>query len=281
MQPSKQPSHSEPYGLIEEKVATLTLPNADEVIVACDADSLIDRIAADLVVHALECVRQFGDFHLALSGGSTPEPLYRRLMYDPNYRMLPWRRTHLWIVDERRVPFDDPESNFGMIRELLVIHADIPPEQVHPIPVMNARPDQEYENDLREHLEWREKGQDRLDFVLLGLGSDGHTASLFPFSEAIDEEDHLVRINEGGQTPEGGRVTMTYPLINAARFVAVFAYGEKKAEAIARVAQGTENKQQLPIAGVRPIGGKLHWYLDEDAAARVLWNSETEPPVPE
>jgi len=274
------PDNPHPYALSEETVAVMSLPNADGVIVERDLDMLIDRLAGDFVAQALECVRQFGDFHVALSGGSSPEPLYRRLMYDPNYRMLPWKRTHLWIVDERRVGFDHAESNFAMIRDLLVIHADIPEEQVHPIPALHKHADREYEDELKEHLAWRERGQDRLDFVLLGMGSDGHTASLFPFSEAINEDVHLVRINEGGTTPTGGRVTMTYPLLNAARFVAIFAYGVKKAEAVARVADGKESRQALPVAGIRPMGGgELYWYLDEDAAAGAMWNSAEDAPA--
>ena len=120
-----------------EIVLTSALPKPPplpgEVVVAHTVDELIDKLAAELVIHAENCVRQFGDFHLALSGGPDPVPLYERLMYDPNYRRLPWRRTHLWIVDERCVPFDDKRSNFRVISEIIVDHADIPHEQVHPI----------------------------------------------------------------------------------------------------------------------------------------------------
>src|ERR1700741_1275806 len=160
--------------------ATPELPG--EVVVRETVDDLIDAVAADLVVHAHNCVRAFGSFHLALSGGSTPVPLYRRLMYDPNYRDLPWAKTHLWVVNERRVAFQDDRSNFKMINELIGDHSGIPAEQVHPIFALAHDADLEYERVLREELGWREKGQDRLDFVLLGMGADGHTASLFPRS---------------------------------------------------------------------------------------------------
>jgi hypothetical protein len=103
------------------------------VVIRPNADAVIDAIAADMLIHATNCVRTFGDFHLALSGGSTPLPLYERLMIDPRYRDLPWARTHLWIVDERRVPFDDERSNFKHISEIIADHSGIPPEQVHPI----------------------------------------------------------------------------------------------------------------------------------------------------
>src|ERR1044071_2436025 len=126
-------------------------PLRGTVVVRETADELIDAIAADLFFQAQACVRSFGDFHLALSGGSTPEPLYRRLMYDPNYRDRPWKRTHLWIVDERRVPEDDERCNFRMIRETLVEQSDIPREQVHPIKALSPTADTDYEAELREN----------------------------------------------------------------------------------------------------------------------------------
>jgi 6-phosphogluconolactonase len=261
------PSRSiEPYSLVDDTLRAPRLPHAADVLVGPSPDDVLDHLGAELVAQSLECVRAFGDFHLALSGGSTPEPLYRRLMYDPDFRKLPWRRTHLWIVDERCVSFDHEQSNYRMIYETIVQHADIPYEQVHPIAATLDTADVEYERTLRETLEWREKGQDRLDFVLLGLGADGHTASLFPHSEAIDESSRLVMFNRGGQTPPPGRVTMTFPLINAARFIAVLALGASKREPIQRLAKGGEPVGALPISGVRPVGGELKWYLDAAAA---------------
>ncbi|MGI9012656.1 MAG: 6-phosphogluconolactonase [Phycisphaerales bacterium] len=265
----KRSHRQDPYALTDDVIAGPPLPGASDVVVTSTADEIIDRLAADIVAQAIECVRSFGDFHLALSGGRTPEPLYERLMYDPNFRVLPWRRTHLWIVDERPVDFSHPDSNFRMIRETIVDHADIPQEQVHPMFAQSPTAAVDYEAELRDQLVWREKGQDRLDFILLGVGSDGHTASLFPFSEAIHEDTRLVRMNRGGQTPEGGRLTMTYPLINAARCIAVLATGPGKRPAIERLlATERESVDALPIAGVEPVGGELRWYLDAAAAGR-------------
>lgn len=250
----------QPYDVSREMVDHPPLPG--EVIAAADADRVIDLIASDLVAHAINCTRTFGDFHLALSGGSTPLPLYERLMYDPNFRTLPWRRTHLWMVDERRVPFDDQRSNFRAIREIIVDHSDIPPEQVHPMFVMSDTPDVDYERTLRETLVWREKGQDRLDFVLLGMGPDGHTASLFPHHAVLKEESRLVRIVEGPHTTPPDRVTMTYPLLNASRVIAVLVLGAEKAERLHAVATGHENFETYPIKGIHPVGGQLRWYVD-------------------
>ncbi len=241
------------------------LPNANAVIARADIDDVYSALAADILVHAHNCVRQFGDFHLALSGGSTPLPLYRRLMIDPAYRNLPWKFTHLWIVDERRVPFTDDKSNFKHIKELIADHSDIPEKNVHPMEVMEEGADTRYEATLREHLAWREKGHDRLDFVLLGMGADGHTASLFPGSPAIEVRDRLVVMNTGPKVTPPDRVTMTYTLINASRFVAVLVSGANKREKLAELAANRSSVADLPIAGVKPIGGVLRWYMDAAA----------------
>lgn len=252
------------------------------VVVRETADGLHDALGADLMLHAHNCVRTFGDFHLALSGGSTPMPFYQRLMIDPKFRDLPWPRTHLWVVDERRVPFEDDRSNYKHIHEIFGDHAGVPRSHVHPMPVMDPDPAGAYERALREALGWREKGQDRLDFVLLGMGSDGHTASLFPRSPALLEElrelaapngrkgaGTLVRVNAGANVTPPDRVTMTLRLINASRFVAVLVTGEGKRSMIERVQAGFagngDGPADVPVLGLEPVGGELRWYLDDAA----------------
>ena len=260
---SRRTDNPRPYELAEPSLVGPSLPG--EVFVAKTTDKLIDLLAAELVVQALACQREFGDFELALSGGSTPQPLYDRLMYDPDCRKLPWRRTHLWFVDERCVPPDDERSNFRVIDETIVAHSDIPREQVHPIPALSETADVEYEAELRKVLEWRQRGQDRLDFVLLGMGADGHTASLFPHHEALSEGGRLVRCVEAASAEPPRRVTMTFPLINAARMVCVLVTGAAKAATIRRVVQGSESIDDLPIMGIRPEHGQLKWFLDAAA----------------
>lgn len=248
------------------------------VTVQHETEDLLDAAASDLLLHALNCVRAFGDFHLALSGGSTPLPLYQRLMIDPKYRELPWSRTHLWIVDERRVGFESEQSNFRAIDEILVEHSGIPREQVHPIMALQDDADVAYERQIRESMFFREKGQDRLDYVLLGMGTDGHTASLFPHSPALlDSLDverrqpqvgKLIAINAGPKVTPPDRVTMTYALLNGARFVAVLVTGAGKRATLAKVAAGKDDPAlmaELPILGVRPKVGELRWYLDAAA----------------
>jgi len=235
------------------------------VIVRDTPEDVLEVLGADLYVQAKACIRGFGDFHMALSGGSTPEPFYRKLMSDPSLRDFPWKKTHLWIVDERRVPFEDELSNFGMIRQIIVQHSDIPGDQVHPMQAERDDADVRYEDELRSALEWREKGHDRLDFVLLGMGNDGHTASLFPRSPALSADGRLVVFNDGPSVTPPDRVTMTYSLLNASRFIAVLVYGQHKRGTIERVAGRKAEPKDLPILGIEPLAGDVRWYLDQAA----------------
>lgn len=242
-------------------------PLIGQVKIAQDADSAIDVIGADLLATAHDCVRKYGTFHLALSGGHTPFPLYKRLMYDPDYRPLPWGNTHIWIVDERRAPFDDDTNNFKHINEIIVQHADIPKENVHPIPVDKGEEATElYEEDLRETLGMRGVEEARLDFVLLGMGDNGHTASLFPQTSVLNERDRWVGDCTGPSVTPPPRVTMTYPLINDARRIAFLVLGEGKAEMIHRVATGHDSFEEIPVKGIVPERGLLTWYLDRPSA---------------
>lgn len=268
IRPRPQPRRtgdSRPYDLAGPSLVGPPLPG--EVFVAETADQVVDMLAAELVAQALACQREFGDFELALSGGSTPVRLYERLMYDPNCRQLPWPRTHLWLVDERCVPPDDERSNFRLLNETIVEHSGIPREQVHPIDAMADGADADYETQLREVLQWRQRGQDRLDFVLLGMGADGHTASLFPGNDALGERRRLVRNVLAPDADPPRRVTMTLPLINAARMVAILVTGAAKARAIDRVARGEATVEQMPITGVHPTQGELKWFLDAAACS--------------
>jgi 6-phosphogluconolactonase len=226
------------------------------VVVREDVESVTESLATELLIHAHNCVRTFGDFHLALPGGRTPVPLYRRLMIDPKFRDLPWKRTHLWLVDEHPVPFDDERSNFKTINEFLGDHSDIPREQLHPIYALADDAADRYETELREVLLWREKGQDRLDYVLLGLGADGSVAGLTATENGHD--DRLVR-----HTPS--RTTMTRHLINASRFVAILVTGNHKADVIRAITEPDASSEALPVLAISPVGGTLRWYLDAAA----------------
>lgn len=238
------------------------------VHVAPDRDELYDDLGSALLQAARQAVQERGRFHLALSGGSTPEQFYLRLVTDPRFRDLPWGQTHFWQVDERCVSEEDERCNYAMIRETLADHVPMRHRQKHPIPAMSERPAAAYEHEMREVFEEMVEIP-RLDFVLLGMGDDGHTASLFPHSPALREHDALFAVNEGRHVTPPARVTMTYPLLNAARRLAVLVTGGKKAEAVRQVeAQLIQcpNPVELPITGLDPIDGELTWYLDAEAA---------------
>jgi len=237
------------------------------VAVAPSVDQLLDVLAADLMVHAENCRRRFGDFHLALSGGEVPEALYRRLMVDPNYRRLPWPRTQLWLTEDRCVDFEDERSRFKLVRETIVDHTDIPPSQVHPILATAEDPAALYEQELREALEWREPGQDRLDFVLLTLGLDGRVAGLAPFDGGDDRR--LVAVTEDGVLDPPAGVSMLPALINAARFVAIVATGEPLAAVVGSIEDHhgacLGPSRATPVSLIEPLAGELRWYLDAAA----------------
>jgi len=242
-------------------------------IVMSDVHDLIDKMADDLLGKAIERFREAGVFHIALSGGSTPKILFRQLMTDPTYRVIDWSRTHVWIVDERCVGADDNRRNYKMIRELLIDHIPITADHVHPMPVDQQSGDQQYDTDLRATIGPIDNaGVPRLDYVLLGMGGDGHTASLFPHTPALSVRDRLVTFNDGDTVAEPRpRMTMTYPLINAARTIAPLVTGSAKHAMLQRVAAAgasTNHIDDLPITGIQPTSedGELIWYLDDAAA---------------
>ena len=258
----------------------LQLPGT--VTVSPDTETLFEKLGKALMASALAAVEQRGVYPMALSGGGTPEPFYVRLVTDPLFRGIPWSKTHLWIVDERCVPEDHEKSNIKMIREAMTDHAGIPSSQVHAMPVLADDPAGNYESEIAEAfgIQTPAVGDDgaysgdypKIDFILLGMGGDCHTASLFPESPAL-YATRWIDTNDGEKVVPPPRVTMTYPLINAARHVIVLAVGRGKTAALQRVADqratGAPDLENIPISGINPAGpggGDLTWYLDEGAA---------------
>ncbi|MEZ6233094.1 MAG: 6-phosphogluconolactonase [Phycisphaerales bacterium] len=239
------------------------------VVVREDADTAIDAAAADLYFQSLACVRAFGDFHLALGGGPQPEPLYRRLMYDPAFRELPWKRTHLWLAHEH-ASADDDSSVAAMITGWLVEHSDIPREQVHFVPMDADDPAAAYAEELREVLAWREKGHDRLDFVLLGLEDDGSAGSLVAGRPASRAQSLVSTVARG----PGARVGLAMHMLKAARFVGILATGARARPTITMLTRPTADPHEFPLLELKPIGGELRWYLDQAACPKP---GESEP----
>ena len=253
-----------PYALVPDDLPEGP-PLPGVVSVGATADDVIDFIASDLVLHAQACVRHFGDFQLALSGGAVSSPLFRRLMVDPNCRKLPWRRTHLWLVDEFLDADSETPLQFDGIRETIVEHSDIPRHQVHAIPVHRSRPERSYDAQVREVLAWREKGQDRLDFVLLTIGREARSASLDPHDRELEDERRFFRAVDRPDEPMPRQVAMTRHLVRSARFIAVLMLGDVRSGGSAANEAAAARFVDLPSESLLPLDGILKWYLDAAA----------------
>jgi len=235
-------------------------------IVESDAEALVLALARRLAEIARDSVARRGELHVALSGGSTPWRLYDELVSGDGAAELPWDRTHVWVVDDRCVPATDPRNNSSTMLDRFVTRGPLPAERFHPMPTTDARGAERYEEELRAHLEGPPQ-DGRLDALLLGMGTDGHTASLFPQSPALNETRRWVVLNDGPRVVEPRpRITMTYPVLNAARNVFVLVTGAGKRVPLARVATESDSAE-LPIVGVTPRDDAPYdWYLDAEAA---------------
>jgi len=216
-----------------------------QVILRATHHDAIDAMSMDLLTHAHNCVRAFGDFHLCVSGVEAIEPVLLRILTDPVHRDLPWRRTHVWSLAERLDTSADAE--YDLIHETLAVHADLPRGQAHAIDTTARSPARDFERELRECLAWREKGHDRLDYVLMAPGSAPEDWSRSAKGE------QLVRAYDN-------RIACTPHLINASRFITVCAFGETARPEIERTLQG-----KGPLTALDPLGGLLRWCLDEAA----------------
>lgn len=208
-------------------------------------------------------------FSAALSGGLTPRLLYQILGSPALAGRIRWQNIQLFQVDERCVPPDHPDSNYRMIREALLDSADIPPENFHRMQAERADLDQaarDYAHELRRVLQPQDGDWPRLDMIFLGMGPDGHTASLFPGTAALEERTAWVRPNHVERLGLR-RLTMTFPALNAASHVIFMVAGVDKAEILRKVLEGPPG--QLPAQRVQPLSGSLSWFLDEGAARKL------------
>jgi 6-phosphogluconolactonase len=234
-----------------------------QVTVFPSAAALAEGGAELFAVRACEAVEERGRFRAALAGGRTPLAAYRRLAAAPWADLVPWGSVELFFGDERAVGECDCERNDAAAREALLLHVPVPPENVHPVPALAPDGAQRYEALLRERLAAPAPALPVLDLVLLGLGEDGHTASLFPGHPAAAETGRLVVRVDGAPKPPPSRVTFTLPLLNAARAALFVVSGSEKREALARVLAGD---RALPASCVDPPGGERLFFLDRAAA---------------
>lgn len=234
-------------------------------------DDLAEAAARFIVQVAQEAIEARGKCTLAFTGGKTPELLYNRLA--EAYRVdIDWRYLHVYWGDERPVPPSDPESNYGMAHRTLLQHVAIPLEQTHRMKGENPPAEAMYEYDalLRHDL----GAVPRFDLILLGMGDDGHVASLFPNTEALQEQYRWAVPNPVPKLNQT-RLTLTYPVLNAASCVLFLVSGEKKAEILKTVLEGPYDPSLWPAQGVLAEDGRLLWWADAAAAAHLRSNAAT------
>jgi len=243
--------------------------SARNIIVLEDMQALCVRAAEEVAHFAGEAICTHGEFTLCLSGGATPAATYE-LLATRFHLSVDWKEVRFFWGDERCVPPDDPASNYAMANRTMLSKLELRPGQIHRIP--GELPPEEgaraYEHDLREFFGIGAGEFPRFNLVLLGLGDNSHTASLFPGSPAIRETDRLAIAVEV-EAPERHRVSLTAPVFNHAARVMFIVGGESKAQAVRNILQGPRDPEKFPAQLIAPEDGEVLWLLDK-AAARLL-----------
>jgi 6-phosphogluconolactonase len=234
-----------------------------------DLHALSDFAAQLFVSAATQAIAERGRFLGALSGGNAPKPLYQLLASEAYRGQIEWKRVHIFWGDERCVPRDNPENNYFQASELLLSKVAIPEENIHRVesessPAEAAR---DYANALKSFAE-ASLEYPRFDFVLLGMGDDGHTASLFPNSPT-DVSSPVIAVTANYQDRPANRVTLTPLVFNAARQIIFLVSGGSKAETLAKILNGEYRPSLLPAQRIRPTEGELIWLIDETAASKL------------
>ena len=239
-----------------------------KIVSLADSEAVAQAAAAHVVMLAQAAIAQHGRFSLALAGGSTPKALYQLLVQPPFREQIAWDKTVLFWSDERFVAPDDPDSNFLLAREALLDQIEIPAANIFPVPTVGGTPEAAAAA-YAETISALFEGPPRFDLILLGIGPDGHTASLFPgHPEVAAPPQPLVIAVYDSPKPPPTRISFTLPLINDAN-VLVLATGAEKADAVRRCLQPQPGEDVPPAGLVRPSGGELVWMIDA-AAGREL-----------
>ena len=233
-----------------------------------DTKALAQAAADHFVAASEEAIENRGRFMVALSGGSTPQETYSRLSDPMLATKVSWRNVHLFWGDERCVPPEHPDSNYRMARKTMIQKVPIPQANVHRIqgeldPDMAA---DAYADKLRSVFGSEERP--RFDLIFLGLGKDGHTASLFPGSLALRETEHWV-LAVFSEALQAWRVTLTPPVLNSARQLSFLVLGKSKAERLKEVLEGEPQSEPLPAQLIQPLNGQVTWLVDQAAAGRL------------
>jgi 6-phosphogluconolactonase len=241
-----------------------------EIRILNDGAAIAKRAAQEFVESATSAVREKGSFNVALAGGSTPKALYGLLVTDAALRsQVPWDKMHLFFGDERHVAPDHSDSNFRMATEAMISKSSLKPEQVTRIKgeyPATERAALEYEKALREYFKLKDGEYPRFDLLLVGMGSEGHTLSLFPGTKALHAEGRAVVRNWVGKLYTE-RITLTAPAASNAARILFMVTGADKALALKAVLEGPYEPEQLPAQLLQPKNGKLLWLVDTAAGS--------------
>ncbi len=232
-----------------------------------DAEVLSTAAAHFFMAECHRCIAKKGKLVVALSGGNTPKRLYQILASPDFSRNIPWEKVFLFWSDERFVAHTDKESNYRMVKENLLDHISIPEKNIFPVPVYDTakKSASAYEKTI-EHFFKNKKNV--FDWLLLGIGNDGHTASLFPGTAILNEKKRIVK-EVWIEQKKSWRISFTLPLINEASQVIFLVAGKDKACVIADILNDKKIKPALPSQLVKPVKGTIYWMLDEEATAEI------------
>lgn len=242
-----------------------------KIVVAQDKKELFQRTATLILDAGNAAISRSGRYALVLTGGSTPKGLYELLASDEWRTRIDWTKVHLFWGDERFVPATDEQSNFGMAKKAMIDHLRIPAANIHRVVTENTTPEvcaDAYARDIREFFGALPGMFPSFDFVLNGLGSNRHVLSLFPARPTIHEKTKLV-VSDYIPEVSMDRITMTAPLVNAAREVVMLVAGADKADAVNDVIYGPRDVDLKPAQVIAPTSGRLTWMLDHNAAAKL------------
>jgi 6-phosphogluconolactonase len=248
------------------------MPVVPDIRIHSDSQAMADAAAALVLEVSKEAIRTKGRFFIALSGGTTPATLYQALTSHPITDRFDWSRTVFFFSDERCVPPDDPRSNYALAKKALFTPLNIAPSQVYRMAGESKNPlaaATEYEQEIRLATNTLSSAPPSLDLILLGLGEDGHTASLFPGTPILQDHQRVIAATQSPKDPPN-RLTMTLAVINRASVILFLATGIGKAGVVRAVLDPkTEAERRLPASLVKPEDGRLMWFLDRAAASEL------------
>jgi 6-phosphogluconolactonase len=234
-----------------------------------DVNELSASLAAWLAEHIQQTLQQQSRYTLALSGGNTPKLLHALLAAEPYKSKIDWSKLHIFFGDERFVPFNDERNNAKMAFDTLLDHVPVPKEQIHIMQTENISPEDSakaYDELLHQYFDG---SAFTFDCIILGIGDDAHTLSLFPGKTEVIHETEKWCVSLWLESQDMYRITVTHPVANSSATVAFLASGSKKANALREVLKGSYDPDVYPSQIIKPSPGELHWFVDEAAAAEL------------